>query len=151
MIHGVNSRALRNRGYTGKKASTCALEPHTLSPEALGRHPVLRRGRVRQPDFFPGALGHRVFNWFHVHSWPEHAARPISKRTSLESWFCCHHMPCTLQPRVPDGKYAARLSLAMRAAYGYFHEAVCSLTTETSLPLPCPAQARPTDPEAGSS
>lgn len=70
-IHGVNSNALRKLGYTGKKAGTCALEPHTLSPEALGRHPVLRRGRVRQPDFFPGALGPRAFNWFHAHSWPE--------------------------------------------------------------------------------
>ena len=39
VIHGVNSKALRNLGYTGKKAGTCALEPHTLSPEALGRHP----------------------------------------------------------------------------------------------------------------
>ena len=58
-IHGVNSKALRNQGYTGKKAGTSALEPHTLSPEALGRHPVVRLGRVRQPDFFPGALGPR--------------------------------------------------------------------------------------------
>ena len=149
-IHGVNSKALRNQGYTGKKAGTSALEPHTLSPEALGRHPVVRLGRVRQPDFSPGALGHRAFKWFHMHSWPERAARPISKRTSSDSWFPCHRMPRTLQPRVPDGTRAARLSLAMRAASGYFHEAVCSLTTETSLPLPCPAQARPPVPEAGS-
>ena len=149
VIHGVNSKALRNLGYTGKKAGTCALEPHTLSPEALGRHPVGRLGRVRQPDFSPAALERRAFNWFHTPSWPERAARPSSKRTSSESWFCCHRMPRTLQPRVPDGTCAAWLSLAVRAASGYFHQAVCSLTTETSLPLPCPAQARPSVPEAG--
>ena len=148
-IHGVNSSALRSRGYTGKKAGKCALEPHTLSPEALGRHPVGRLGRVRQPAFSPGALGPRAFNWFHKPSWPERAARPISKRTSSEPWFCCHRLPRTLQSRVPDGTYAAWLSLAVRAASGYFHQAVCSLTTETSLPLPCPAQARPSVPEAG--
>ena len=150
VIHGVNSSALRSRGYTGKKAGTCALEPHTLSPEALGRHPVGRLGRVRQPAFSPGALGPRAFNWFHTPSRPERAARPISKRTSSDSWFCCHRMPRTQQPRIPDGTCAARLPLAVRAASGYLHEAVCSLTTETSLPMLCPAQARPSVPEAGS-
>ena len=48
-----------NRSETRKKAGT---EPHTLSPKALGRHPVFRLGKVRQLDVFPGALGHRAFN-----------------------------------------------------------------------------------------
>lgn len=150
VIHGLKSNALRNRGYTRKKAGTCALEPYTLSPEALGRHPVVRLRRERQPDFFPGARGHRAFNWFHTHSRPQRAARPISKQTSSDSWFSCHRTPCTLQPQDPDGTCAARFSLAMRVAYGYFHEAVCSLMTESSLPPLCPAQARPSVPEAGS-
>ena len=33
-----------------------------LSPKALGRHPSFRLGKVRQPDIFPGALGHWAFN-----------------------------------------------------------------------------------------
>ena len=59
VIHGVNSKALRNLGNTGKKAGTCALEPHTLSAEVLGRHPVLRLRKVRRTDFSPGAPGPR--------------------------------------------------------------------------------------------
>ena len=52
----------QNLSSTRKKAGTCAVEPHTLSPKALGHHPSFRLGKVRQPDVFPGALGHWAFN-----------------------------------------------------------------------------------------
>ena len=74
----------------------------------------------------------------------------LGQQTSLDSWFFSHRMPCTLQPGIPNGKCAALLSHTMRAAFGYFHKAVCSLRTETSLQLLCPAQARPNVTEAGS-
>ena len=89
-----------------------------------------------------GPWGPGLLTWFHMQSWPERVARSISKQTSVDSWFCSHRMPCTLQPGIPNGKCAARLSHAMRAACGYFHEAVCSLRTETSLQLLCPAQGQ---------
>ena len=150
LISWVNSNALTKPKQAGKKAGTRASEPHTLSPKALGRHPVFRLGRVKKPDLFPGALGHGLLTWFHTQSWPEHTARSISKQTSVDSWFCSHRIPCTLQPGIPNGKCAAWLSHAMRTSYGYFHEVVCSLRTETSLQLLCPAQARPSVTEAGS-
>ena len=141
LISWVNSNALTKPKQAGKKAGTRASEPHTLSPKALGRHPVFRLGRVKKPDLFPGALGHGLLTWFHTQSWPERTARPISKQTSLDSWFGSRRTPCTLQPGIPSGKCAARFPHAVRAAYGYSHEAVCSLRTATSCS--CCAQHRP--------
>ena len=96
LISWVNSNALTKPKQAGKKAGTCASEPHTLSPKALGRHPSFRLGKVRQPDVFPGALGPGLLTWFHTQSWPERVARSISKQTNVDSWFCSHRMPCTL-------------------------------------------------------
>ena len=52
----------QNPGQTHKEAETCALELHTPLPKALGRHPIFRLRKVRQPNLFPRALGHRAFN-----------------------------------------------------------------------------------------
>ena len=95
----------QNVSSTRKKAGTCALEPHTLSPKALGRHPVFRHGKVRQPTSSVGPWGTGLLTWFHMQSWPERVARSISKQTSVDSWFCSHCIPCTLQPDSPSGKW----------------------------------------------
>ena len=104
----------------------CFRATHSVT-KALGRHPSFRLRKLRQPDVFPGALGPwgpGLLTWFHTQSWTERMARSINKQTSVDSWFCSHRMPCTLKPGIPYGKCAAWLSHAMRAAYGYFHEAV---------------------------
>ena len=91
----------QNVSSTRKKAGTCALEPHTLSPKALGRHPVFRHGKVRQPDVFPGALGHRALSWSHTQSWPEPAAGSISKQATRIPGFVPTACPAPCSQAAP--------------------------------------------------
>ena len=150
LISWVNSNALTKPKQAGKKAGTCASEPHTLSPKALGRHPVFRLGRVKKPDLFPGALGHRAFHLVsHAElAWAHSQAHQQADQFRFLVWFPPH----ALHPaaRHPQWEMCCPVSTRRESCLRLLSRSGLLPENSNFLQLLCPAQARPSVTEAGS-
>ena len=135
----------------GKKAGTRASELHTLSPKALGRHPVFRLGRVKKPDLFPGALGHRAFNLVsHAElAWAHGQAHQQADQFRFLVWFPPH----ALHPaaRHPQWEMCCPVSTRRESCLRLLSRSGL-LPGNSNFPAAAvvPAQARPNVTEAGS-